>query len=73
MQIDPDKARASFFKLHGRNPRLTAAIVVVQRELLEVTQSYMNWRKLDPKSVGALRALSAIYSLNRVKRAMVRA
>jgi len=67
MEIDPDKARASFFKLRGRNRR---AMAVVQRELLAAVQNYMNWRALDPNATGTLRAMSSVYSIIRVKRAM---
>lgn len=70
MQIDIEKARASYRKLpHG--PAFTP-IAIVQDELLREAQHYINARRGGYDTL-ALRSLSAIYSLCRVKRQMVQA
>ncbi len=70
MTIDIEKARASYRKLpHGA---AFTPIAIVQDELLRETQHYINARR-GGYDVLAVRSLSAIYSLCRVKRQMVQA
>ena len=72
MEIDANKARLSYLKL-PRGPAYTP-LAIVQDELLLRAQHYINARKLFGRDATlALRHLSTIYSLCRVKRQMMQA